>query len=394
MTEQAFSGLTIFDASQGIAGPHATMLMALHGADVIKIEPIEGDWGRGLGRRVGQETIHYLAFNSAKRSLAVDLKSAAGREAAFALATRADVVIESYRPGVMKKLGLDYDAVKAANPNVVYASISGFGQTGPNALAPATDGLIQAYSGMMQMNHTPDGLPHRNGMIVIDGLTGLYAFQAIAAALMRRFRFGGGDYLDISLVQAAGAFQSAKIMEYVDTGGRTMPLYVPSGMYRTADGFVVINGMKATHFASVCSALDCPDLAADPRWQTPNERLEHLGEINERLDIAFAAVDTTTILARLTEAGVMAERVRNYGEWIEEPHVRESGFIRMIDADGFGALPMPTVPGVDPSQTYRPAPGVGAHTRDVLAELGRDADWIDREIAAGAFRETHADAAL
>ena len=132
--------------------------------------------------------------------------------------------------------------------------------------------------------------------------------------MIRRLRFGEGAYLDISLAQSAAAFQAAKIMEWVDTGGRTMPLYVPSGMYRTSDGYVVINGMRATHFAAVCAALDCPDLAADPRWPTPNARLNYLDEINERLHVAFAALDTATVLGRLSANGVMAERVRDYGE--------------------------------------------------------------------------------
>ena len=388
MSGQAFSGLKVFDASQGIAGPHATMLMALHGADVVKVEPIDGDWGRVLGRRVDQETIHFLAFNAAKRSVAIDLKSPSGIDVARRMAAEADIVVESYRPGVMAKLGLDYDSVRASNPHVIYASVSGYGQQGPNARAPATDALIQAYSGMMHMNHMPDGTPHRSGMIVVDGLTGLYAFQAIAAALIRRLRFGEGAYLDISLAQSAAAFQAAKIMEWVDTGGRTMPLYVPSGMYRTSDGYVVINGMRATHFAAVCAALDCPDLATDPRWPTPNARLDYLGEINERLHVAFAAIDTATVLARLSANGVMAERVRDYGEWLAEPHVRESGFYRLTPTTTFGELPVALVPGVDRATTPTPPPLIGEHTAEVLAEMGYSPDWVDREIVAGTFRRS------
>ncbi len=388
MSEQAFAGLKVFDASQGVAGPHATMLMALHGADVVKVEPIDGDWGRVLGRRVDQETIHFRAFNAAKRSVAIDLKSPSGIDVARRMAAEADIVVESYRPGVMAKLGLDHDSVRANNAHVIYASISGYGQQGPNARAPATDALIQAYSGMMRMNHTSDGTPHRSGMIVVDGLTGLYAFQAIAAALIRRLRFSQGAYLDISLAQSAAAFQAAKIMEWVDTGGRTMPLYVPSGMYRTSDGYVVINGMRATHFAAVCAALDCPDLATDPRWPTPNARLDYLGEINERLHTAFAAIDTATVLERLAANGVMAERVRDYGEWLAEPHVRESAGAPPPPSPPCGAAPGAGVPGRERAPTPTPPPLIGEHTVEILAEMGYAPDWVDREIAAGAFRRS------
>jgi len=388
--EKALSGIKVFDASQGIAGPHATFLLALHGADVMKIEPLEGDWGRVLGRKVGEETIHYLAFNSGKRSIALDLKSKGGREAALKLAAQADIFIESYRPGVIGRLGLGYEEVRRINPDIIYASVSGYGQKGPNTAAPATDALIQAYSGMMKMNHTDDGRPHRNGMIVIDGLTGLYAYQAISTALIKRLRFGGGAYLDISLAQAAAAFQAAKIMEFVDTGGRTTPLYVPAGMYETADDYVVINGMRPNHFAAVCKAVDCEALAQDPRWPTPNDRLKYTKEINEKLREAFKRFATTDVVARLRDADVMVEGVKTYGDWLEDPHATESEFYHWVETKGFGRMPIATVPGA-PECPSGIAPHIGEHTREILADAGFDADWIDTQIKSGAFAESQHD---
>ena len=156
MVKGAFDGVTVLDFTQGVAGPHASMLLALHGADVIKIEPPEGDWGRALGELKGDYCAHFIAFNRGKRSIALDLKSADGIAVVQKLAARANVVMESFRPGVISRLGFGYDAIRKVNPSVVYCSVSGFGQTGPYAKRPTVDGLIQAFSGMMVMNRMPE----------------------------------------------------------------------------------------------------------------------------------------------------------------------------------------------------------------------------------------------
>ena len=391
-SHKAFEGLKVLDLTQGIAGPYATMLLAAHGADVLKVEPIEGDWGRVLGRAVNHESVNYLANNWGKRSIALDLKSDAGLAVARELADRCDIMLESFRPGVIDRLGLSHSTVSATNPKVVYASISGFGQTGPLSRRPATDNLIQAYSGFMAMAKQDDGRPHRLLMPVVDVLTGLYANQAISAAVLRQVRFGEGAYIDINMVQAAAAYQSAKIMEWAETGGKSPPLYVPSGMYETDDGFIVINGMRASHFKSVCKALDCPALAADPRWPTPNDRLDYLDEINAVLRVEFRKHSSASILARLAEDGVMAERVRTYGEWLEEDHVRDIGACEWVETASFGQLPVARVPGVQPGRwdpgEGLPPPMIGEHSRAVLRQLGRDDRWIDAQIAAGAIAET------
>ena len=173
MTKGAYDGITVLDFTQGIAGPHASMLLALHGADVIKIEPLEGDWGRALGELKGDHCAHSVAFNRGKRSIALDLKSPDGIAVVKKIAAKAHVVLESFRPGVIQRLGFGYEAIKKVNPKVVYCSVSGFGQTGPYSKRPTVDGLIQAFSGMMVMNRMPDGTPWRQGMIAVDVTTGL-----------------------------------------------------------------------------------------------------------------------------------------------------------------------------------------------------------------------------
>ena len=232
MTKGAFDGITVLDFTQGIAGPHASMLLALHGADVIKIEPLEGDWGRALGELKGDHCAHSVAFNRGKRSIALDLKSPDGIAVVKKLAAKADVVMESFRPGVIQRLGFGYEDIKKVNPKVVYCSVSGFGQTGPYSKRPTVDGLIQAFTGMMVMNRMPDGTPWRQGMIAVDVTTGLYTFQALAPALMRQFRFGEGCFIDSSLMRAAAAFQGAKLMEWVFSNGAPPVLYMPAGSYK------------------------------------------------------------------------------------------------------------------------------------------------------------------
>jgi crotonobetainyl-CoA:carnitine CoA-transferase CaiB-like acyl-CoA transferase len=210
----AFEGLKVVDLSQGVAGPHCGMLLALNGADVVKVEPPEGDWGRAIGKRYGDFCAYFAAFNRGKRSLAVDLKQAAGLAVVRRLAAEADVVVENYRPGVLARFGLDYESVRASNSEVVFASITGFGPRGPRSRHPATDSILQAFSGLMSVNRDGGGTPQRIGVLVIDVVTGLYAYQAIATALYRRAVRGGGRHIETSLMEAIGAVQAGKMIEF------------------------------------------------------------------------------------------------------------------------------------------------------------------------------------
>ena len=388
--KRALSGIKVCDLTQGIAGPHATMLLALHGADVTKIEPLDGDWSRVLGKPRGQETTESIAVNRAKRSVSCDLKSEAGREIVRRMIAQSDIFIESFRPGVIARMGLGYEEVRKIKPDIVYASISGFGQTGPNAQRPTVDGLIQAYSGMMVMNRTPDGIPHRQGMIAVDVLTGLYIYQAVSAALIRQLRFGEGSFLDISMMQSAAAFQSAKIMEHVAFEGKPAPLYVPSGMYPTADGYVVISGMRDRHFAALCEVMNRSDLATDPRWPTQTARVQHGEFINGEIRKETVKRTTAEWLKDLHAAGVFAEVVQGYSEWLDSEHVKAVQAYTVAGQSAFGPLPMVHIPGTsrDDSASDHRTPLIGEHTRELLGELGFEAAWINEQIAAGKIGET------
>ncbi len=224
-----FAGLKVVDLSQGIAGPYCAMLLAQHGAEVIKVEGLgDGDWARTLGVRYGGHSAFSIIGNMGKRSLAIDLKSEAGKQVVWRLLKGADVFLEGFRPGVIKRLGFDYAAVSAREPRILYLSISGFGQTGPLAERPAMDPVLQAYTGLMNENRGEDDIPHRVPVIVVDMSTALYAFQALAAALYARRDETRGRYIDVSLMQAATNLQSIRLMASHLEGGTMKPGGAPA----------------------------------------------------------------------------------------------------------------------------------------------------------------------
>src|SRR5690348_5884332 len=297
-----FAGIKVVDLSQGIAGPYCAMLLAQHGANVIKVESVgEGDWSRALGMRYGNHTAYSIIGNLGKRSISVDLKSERGKQVVWRLLEGADVFLEGFRPGVIRRLGFDYEAVSAREPRLLYLSISGFGQTGPLAERPAMDPVLQAYTGLMYENRGEDGLPHRVPVIVVDMSTALYAFQALSAALYARRDESRGRYIDVSLMQAATALQSIRLMASHLDGGTTRA----SGVFQTADGYMTLAVVADRDWRLLCEAMGRPDLADDPRFKTLAARTANV--------VAFYAVVRPLIAAepwavwnqRLTKAGLM-----------------------------------------------------------------------------------------
>ena len=385
----AYDGITVLDFTQGIAGPHASMLLALHGADVIKIEPPEGDWGRALGELKGDHCAHSVAFNRGKRSIALDLKSADGVEVVKKIAAKAHVVMESFRPGVISRLGFGYEDIRKINPNVIYCSVSGFGQTGPYSKRPTVDGLIQAFSGMMVMNKMPDGTPWRQGMIAVDVTTGLYTFQALATALMRQFRYNEGCFIDSSLMRAAAAFQGAKLMEWVFSKGNPPVLYMPAGSYKTSNGYIMVSAMRPHHFRLLFELIGRQDIADDPDLQSHENRIKNAAKIIKALNETMPTKTTEEWIAILQPKDVFCERVNNYQDYLDHPHVKESGAIDWIEQDGFGRMPVANIAGLPPASQHAPqqhAPHVGENGPDILGELGYGAAEIDAILARGGVR--------
>jgi crotonobetainyl-CoA:carnitine CoA-transferase CaiB-like acyl-CoA transferase len=383
--EGAYSGLRVLDLGQGVAAPYCAMLLAMHGAEVIKIEPPTGDWSRGLGTRYGDHTAMSAHYNRGKRSLALDLKAAAARDIAVALARGADIVLESFRPGVAARLGLGYDELRARNPRLLYLSVSGFGQEGPYTAVPCTDSVAQAFSGLMSVNLGNHGTPHRVGAIIVDTLTGLYAAQALGVALYARERRGQGQWLEVSLTQCAAAILGHKLAEHVLEGGEPRQLNVPTGAYRTRNGWIIVALVREQQFARLAGALGRPDLAEDPRFADFAARAAHAPVLCDIVGSVFAGDTTETWLQRLRASDVLADRINGFDGWLADPHIVATGGAVRVDQPRMGQFQTPRTPGILPvvDASMRPAPGIGQHGHAILSELGIDAVTIARLCAEG-----------
>jgi crotonobetainyl-CoA:carnitine CoA-transferase CaiB-like acyl-CoA transferase len=384
--EAPFAGLKVVDLSQGVAGPYCGMLLAQHGADVIKVEPTgDGDWARTLGRRYGSHTAYSIPANLGKRSIALDLKPEAGKAVLSRLIEGADVLIEGFRPGVLDRLGFGYAAVSRREPRILYLSVSGFGQTGPFAGRPAMDPVLQAFSGLMMDNKGEDGIPHRVPFVVIDMSTALYAFQALSAALYARRDETRGRYIDVSLMQAATALQSIRLMACHLEGGVMKPGGAPGGVFKIADGWMSLLAFNDRDWRILCKAMQTPALADDPRFATQKLRLANDVALYAIVRPAIAAEPWAVWTKRLTEAGLMHERRNSYAEFLDQPHVRDTGLIQWLAQPGLSqAVPVPALPGMLPQAEGTPrgtAPVTGQHTTEVLAAHGFAAAEIETLLA-------------
>ncbi|MFN0164598.1 MAG: CaiB/BaiF CoA transferase family protein [Burkholderiales bacterium] len=380
--DRPYAGLRVLDLSQGIAGPYCAMLLAQYGADVLKVEPAAGDWGRNLGRRVGPHTAMDLTANRGKRSLVLDLKNATGRDLLARLAARCDVLIENFRPGVCDKLGVGYEAVCKSNPRVLYVSVSAFGLRGPARDLPGTDTVAQAFSGMMMLNRDVDGAPRPTGFLTADYATALYAFQALAAALAARPHETGGRHLDISLMQASGALLAMKIVEEHIEGGPAPKLNAPAGSYKTSDGWIAVTLSKESHFAAICNTIGLPQLAADPRFADFPARARHLAELLPPIRDALRQKTTHEWLTAFRAADVIAAEVHDIAGWRADPQVQAMGLVEEAKLADGATVPWINIPGMlprAPQDARRHWPKVGEHSAQILSEvLGLD----DNEIQA------------
>ena len=242
------------------------MLLGVYGADVVKVEPPEGDWSRYLGTTYGSHTALSAVYNRGKRSLCLDLKHGEGIAIAKRLAGDCDVLIEGFRPGVAARLGIGYETLASDNPGLIYLSVSGFGQVGPYAKRPGSDSVAQAFSGLVSVNVGNDKIPHRVGTTISDVATGVYAFQAIATALFARASVGTGRWIDVNLAQSTAALLGHKAAEYVLEGGVPRALNVPAGSYQTTDGWLMVTLVNEPQYKRLCAAIERDDLASDPRF--------------------------------------------------------------------------------------------------------------------------------
>lgn len=363
-----YRGLKVLDFGQGIASPYTGHLLALNGADVVKVEPPEGDWGRGVSYRPEDTDISvmFAAYNRGKRSMMLDLKKPEDHAVARRLADQADVVIEAFRPGVMKRMGLDYDSLRRTNANVVYLSISGFGQDGPNATRRCSDSVVQAFSGLAAMNRGNDGMPHRVGVFAGDVITGLFGFMAVQSALAARARGDGGAYLDVDLAQGTAALVMTQVATAAALGTDGEVSNVPAGSYQTSDGWIIVSLVKDSHFVALCNAIGRPELGRDPRFATNPDRGRHEAFLRGLFRDVFATATTDVWLERLKANDVLGDRISSPKDMLTDPHLAARGGIMNFAQPGLGTVRLPRSSGMADGADLRPAPGLGEHTAEML----------------------------
>ncbi len=323
-------GVTVLDASRVLVGPFCTMQLGDLGADVIKIErPDGGDQTRGWHPPTigdSEESAYYVSINRNKRSLTLDLASEEGQDIFRELATEADVLVENFRVGTMEQWGLDYGTLREANPSLIYCSLSGYGEWGPYRDRPAYDIMMQAEGGLMSITGEEDGPPVRVGVAIADIGAGMYATQAILAALLHReLGDGSGQKIDVSLLDGQVAWMSYMASYYFATNepptrmGSKHPTIVPYRAFETSDGYVVIAAASEALWPKFCRAIDREDLLERDRFETNSKRVEHRSELDEILEAEFVQYTTAEVVARMEEAGVPASRVRDLEVCLRAP---------------------------------------------------------------------------
>ncbi len=387
-----FTGIRILDLTTVLSGPFCSHQLALLGADVVKIEQRgSGDQSRNQGAdpalnraRMGSS---FLAQNSGKRSVALNLKSPLGKRAFLKLVDTADVVLENFRPGVMERLGLDYEALRKRKPDLVYCAISGFGQVSPYRDNPAYDQIVQGLSGAMSTTGEAGGQPLRAGYPIGDTSGGITAAFAVAAALFQRARSGEGQFIDVSLLDTLQVMLGWVASNLLIGGaeprrvGNDNSVVSPSGAFRTRDEPINIAANNQAQFAALCAVLERPDLAADPRFGGLQERIEHRDALKAEIERSLASRSAAEWERLLNEQDVPAGRILPLGEALRHPHVADRGTLREFpEAPG---VPRPfqmlttgfRLSGGAPQVQLRP-PALGEHTAEVLAAAGLSAQDI------------------
>ncbi len=388
MSFQPLAGRRVLDVTTSYAGPYCSQILAALGAEVIKVEPPEGDFTRSWGPPFwdGWGTL-FLAANAGKRSAAIALGTPQGREAVLRLAEHADVFVQSLRPGLAERRGLGPDDVRARNPKIVYATIGSYGRTGPLRDLPGYDPMMQATAGIISVTGEADRPGVRAGVSMIDQGTGLWAAIGILSALLE----GGPHTIDVSLFETAVSFLPYQLIGYLGTGhvpgryGTGFPLIVPYEVFRAADGELMIAAANDRQFRTLCDALELP-VADDPRYATNPDRVANRVELARDLNARLAEQSVDHWLERLAGAGVPAAAVHDVGEVAELEQTRALELIQEVDDAPVDGLKLVAPPiSIDGERVLHGSapPALGAHTRAVLAEAGYADEEIDRLAAAG-----------
>lgn len=384
------SGIRVLDVTNVLAGPFCSYQLGLLGAEVIKIEqPGSGD----LARRLGADPVaaaqgmgaSFVAVNAGKQSVTLNLKQPAGKKILKQLAADSHVLLENFRPGVMKRLGLDYQVLSALNPSLIYCAISGFGQHGPLAMRPAYDQIIQGMAGVMSVTGDERSAPLRVGYPVCDTVGGLTAAFAICAALVDAQKSGRGRMIDVSMLNATLATMGWVVSNYLNARVDPIPMgnenftAAPSATFRTKDGLLNIAANETNQYETLCDLIGRPDLKTDARFSDRNLRKQNRALINREIETALLQRSAGDWERLLSEAGVPAGRVMTVPGILSDPHIEQSGFLSTLD--GEGSKQHVTKTGfrfsdeeITPSCA---APALSAHTDEWLRKLGYDAGQIE-----------------
>jgi crotonobetainyl-CoA:carnitine CoA-transferase CaiB-like acyl-CoA transferase len=396
--EGPLSGLTVLDCSQVLVGPFCTMQLGDLGADVIKVErPGVGDQTRGWHPpRFGEEgpSAYYASVNRNKRSVTLNLASEAGQEVLRTLAAESDVLVENFRVGTMEKWGLGYEELREVDPELIYCSLSGYGEWGPYSEKPAYDLMIQAEGGMMSITGERGGDPVRVGVAIADIGAGMYATQSILAALLaRELRDAGGQKIDVSLLDAQAAWMSYMATNYFASGevpgrmGSAHPTIVPYQAFETRDGHVVVAAASEKLWRAFCRAIGREGLTEDDRFETNADRVENREALVSVLEVELGEYTTEEAVSLLGEHDVPARAVHDMADVLSHPQIAARGMVHEVDHPR-GSLEMPGSPmflSETPTSIRRHPPELGEHTEEVLAEAGYAEGEIERLRAVDAI---------
>lgn len=383
-------GVKVLDLTRVLAGPYATMVMADLGAEVIKVErPEGGDMARGTGPFIDGQSSYFMSINRGKKSVILDLKDDAGKQTFLEMLDHFDVLVENFVPGVMKRLGLDYDALKGRHPRLIYAAVSGFGQWGPYTKRPALDIIVQAMGGMLSITGEPGRPPVRPGSSLGDITAGLFTTIGILSALHERERSGKGQMIDVSMLDCQLAVLENAFARYFATGevpgpiGTRHPVTTPFQVYETSDGYVTVAfvGGAKDQWPMFCALLDRVDLIDDERFTTSWSRTLNYDELNPMIEEGMRKKSTTQWLEELTEAGIPCGPVNNIADIVADEHIRTRGMIIDVPHPERGTVKMVNTPirfSRTGAEVKGPAPLHGGNTDEVLRSiLGSRAQGFD-----------------